>query len=100
VNSNAGRIAKKLARRNRRMETRPQVARQTRFERMMSGAPPVLSTTGLKDELAEKTQATVYVGVPLMLRVGRVERLTDTAARREIARPKSRDPVRTPRPTE
>ena len=36
---------------------------------MISGASAVLSWAGLKYELAEKTQAIVYGGVPLMLRV-------------------------------
>jgi len=77
VKNNAGRIAKKLARRKRRIEKRLQVARETRFERMMSGAPPVLSSAGLKYELAEKAQAIVYGGVPLMLRVARESGLID-----------------------
>jgi len=77
VKDNAGRIAKKLARRKRRIEKRLQVARDARFERMMSGAPPVLSSVGLKYELADKTQAIVYGGVPLMLRVARESGLID-----------------------
>jgi hypothetical protein len=77
VKDNAGRIAKKLARRKRRIEKRLQVARDARFERMMSGAPPVLSSAGLKYELADKTQAIVYGGVPLMLRVARESGLID-----------------------
>ncbi len=44
---------------------------------MMSGAPPVLSTVGMKYELAEKTQAIVYGGVPLMLRVARESGLVE-----------------------
>jgi hypothetical protein len=44
---------------------------------MMSGAPPVLSSVGLKYELADKTQAIVYGGVPLMLRVARESGLID-----------------------
>lgn len=77
MNSNAGRIAKKLARRKRRIENRLQAARDSRFVRMASGAPAVLSSTGLKYELAEKTQAIVYGGVPLMLRVARESGLID-----------------------
>ena len=77
MKDNAGRIAKKLARRKRRIEKRLQVARDARFERMMSGAPPVLSSVGLKYELADKTQAIVYGGVPLMLRVARESGLID-----------------------
>ena len=77
MNSNAGRIAKKLARRQRRIENRLQAARDSRFVRMASGAPAVLSSTGLKYELAEKTQAIVYGGVPLMLRVARESGLID-----------------------
>ena len=77
MNRNAGRIAKKLARRKRRIEKRLQVARETRFERMMAGAPPMLSSAGLKYELAQKTQAIVYGGVPLMLRVARESGLID-----------------------
>ncbi len=77
MKNNAGRIAKKLARRKRRIEKRLQVARETRFERMMSGAPPVLSSAGLKYELADKSQAIVYGGVPLMLRVARESGLID-----------------------
>ena len=77
MKDNAGRIAKKLARRQRRIEKRLQVARDSRFVRMMSGAPPVLSSTGLKYELADKTQAIVYGGVPLMLRVARESGLID-----------------------
>jgi hypothetical protein len=77
VNGNAGRIAEKLARRKRRIEKRLQVARECRFERMMSGAPPMLSSAGLKYELAEKTQAIAYGGVSLMLRVARESGLID-----------------------
>jgi hypothetical protein len=77
VKRNTSRIAKKLARRKRRMEKRLQVARETRFVRMMSGSPPVLSQAGLKYELADKTQAIVYGGVPLMLRVARESGLID-----------------------
>jgi acetolactate synthase regulatory subunit len=44
---------------------------------MASGAPAVLSSAGLKYELAEKTQAIVYGGVPLMLRVARESGLID-----------------------
>lgn len=68
---NTGKIAQKLARRKRRIEKRLQAARDSRFVRMMSGAPPVLSSAGLRYELADKTQAIVYGGVPLMLRVAR-----------------------------
>ena len=71
MKNNTGKIAKKLARRKRRIEQRLQVARETRFQRMAAGAPPVLSTAGLKYELADKAQAIVYGGVPLMLRVAR-----------------------------
>ena len=77
MNSNAGRIAKKLARRKRRIEKRLRVARDWRFVRMASGAPAVLSSAGLKYELAQKTQAIVYGGVPLMLRVARESGLID-----------------------
>ena len=71
MKNNTGKIAKKLARRKRRIEQRLQVARETRFQRMAAGAPPVLSPAGLKYELADKAQAIVYGGVPLMLRVAR-----------------------------
>ncbi|MFN0197902.1 MAG: IS1380 family transposase [Planctomycetaceae bacterium] len=71
------RIAKKLARRKRRIEKRLQAARDTRFVRMMSGAPPMLSSAGLKYELADKTQAIAYGGVPLMLRVAHESGLVD-----------------------
>ena len=74
---NARSIAKKLARRKRRVEKRLQVARERRFVRMVSGAPPVLSTAGMKYELADKAQAIVYGGVPLMLRVARESGLVD-----------------------
>ncbi len=77
MKDNAGRIAEKLARRKRRIERRLQVAREGRFVRMMSGAPPVLSTAGMKYELADKAQAIVYGGVPLMLRVARESGLID-----------------------
>ena len=73
----AGRMAEKLARRKRRMEKRLQAARDGRFVRRMSGAPAVLSTAGLKSELADRTQAIVYGGVPLMLRVARESGLID-----------------------
>ena len=73
----AGRMADKLARRKRRIEKRLQAARDGRFVRMVSGAPPVLSTAGLKYELADRTQAIVYGGVPLMLRVARESGLID-----------------------
>jgi hypothetical protein len=66
-----------LARRKRRIEKRLQVSRDMRFVRMMSGAPPMLSSTGLKYELADKTQAIAYGGVPLMLRVARESGLVD-----------------------
>ena len=72
-----GRMADKLARRKRRIVKRLQAARDGRFARMMSGAPAVLSTAGLKYELADKTQAIVYGGVPLMLRVARESGLID-----------------------
>ena len=52
---NARKMADKLARRKRRVEKRLQSAREGRFSRMISGAPAVLSTTGLKYELADKT---------------------------------------------
>lgn len=74
---NMGRMAKKLARRKRRIAKRLQAARDGRFVRMMSGAPAVLSTAGLKYELSDKTQAIVYGGVPLMLRVARESGLID-----------------------
>ena len=77
MNSNAGRIAKKLARRKRRIEMRLRVARDWRFVRMAAGVPAVLSSAGLKYELAQKTQAIVYGGVPLMLRVARESGLID-----------------------
>jgi hypothetical protein len=48
---------------------------------MMSAAPPVLSTAGLKYELADKSQAIVYGGVPLMLRVARESGLIDAIDR-------------------
>ena len=56
---------------------RLEAACRTRFVRMMSGALAVLSTSGLKYELAEKTRAIVYGGVPLMLRVARESGLID-----------------------
>ena len=65
MKQNAVRIAQKLARRKRRIQKRLQVAQETRFVRMTSGAPPVLNSAGLKYELADKTQAIVYGGVPL-----------------------------------
>lgn len=74
---NAGRTASKLARRKRRIEKRLRSAREGRFARMMSGAPAVVRTTGLKYELADKSQAIVYGGVPLMLRVARESGLVD-----------------------
>ena len=74
---NTRRMANKLARRKRRVEKRLQSAREGRIARMMSGASAVLSTTGLKYELADKTQAIVYGGVPLMLRVARESGLID-----------------------
>jgi len=77
VNSNSGRVAKKLVRRKRRIEQRLARARENRFVRMASGAPAVLSSAGLKYELAEKSQAIVYGGVPLMLRVARESGLID-----------------------
>lgn len=75
------RIAKKLARRKRRIEKRLQVSRDMRFVRMMSGAPPMLSSTGLKYELADRTQAIAYGGVPLMLRVAHETGLVDAIDR-------------------
>lgn len=72
-----GRMAGKLARRKRRIEKRLQSARDGRFVRMMSGAPAVFSTAGMKYELADKTQAIVYGGVPLMMRVARESGLVD-----------------------
>lgn len=78
---NRGRIAKKLARRKRRIEKRLQATRDTRFVRMMSGAPPMLSSAGLKYELADKTQAIAYGGVPLMLRVAHESGLVDALDR-------------------
>jgi hypothetical protein len=48
---------------------------------MASGAPPVFSTSGLKYELADKTQAIVYGGAPLMLRVARESGLIDAIDR-------------------
>jgi hypothetical protein len=75
------RIAKKLARRKRRIEKRLQAARDTRFVRMMSGAPPVLSSAGLRYVLAGKMQAIAYGGVPLMLRVARESGLIDAIDR-------------------
>ena len=77
----AGRMADKLARRKRRIEKRLPAARDGRFGRMMSGAPPVLGTAGLKYELADKTQAIVSGGVPLMLRVARESGLIDAIDR-------------------
>ena len=74
---NTQRIAQKLARRKRRIEKRLEAARAGRFVRMMSGAGPVLSTTGLKYELADKAHAIVYGGVPLMLRVARESGLVE-----------------------
>ena len=77
----AVRMADKLARRKRRIEKRLQSARDGRFVRMMAGAPAVLGTAGLKYELADKTQAIVYGGVPLMLRVARESGLIDAIDR-------------------
>jgi hypothetical protein len=77
----AVRIAQKLARRKRRIVKRLQVAQDMRFVRMMSCAPPVLSSAGLKYELSDRTQAIVYGGVPLMLRVARESGLIDAIDR-------------------
>ena len=77
MKQNAVRIAQKLARRKRRIQKRLRVAQEMRFVRMMSGAPPVLNSAGMKYELADKTQAIVYGGVPLMMRVARESGLID-----------------------
>ena len=77
----ASRMADKLARRKRRIEKRLRAARDGRFVRMMSGAPAVLGTAGLKYELADRAQAIVYGGVPLMLRVARESGLIDAIDR-------------------
>ena len=74
---NTKRVAQKLARRKRRIEKRLEAARAGRFVRMMSSAPPVLNTAGLKYELSDKSQAIVYGGVPLMMRVAREIGLVD-----------------------
>jgi thiamine pyrophosphokinase len=62
VKSNAGSIAKKLARRKRRIEHRLQAARDSRFVRMAAEAPAVFSSTGLKYELAQQTHPIVSGG--------------------------------------
>ena len=77
MNRKVSRIAKTLARRKQRIARRLQVARDGRFVRMMSGAPAVFSTAGMKYGLADKTQAIVYGGVPLMMRVARETGLVD-----------------------
>lgn len=80
VQFRAGRMADKLARRKRRMEKRLPAARDGRFVRRMSGAPAVLNTAGWKYELADRAQAIVYGGVPLMPRVARASGLIDAMA--------------------
>ena len=70
-------MAGKLARRKRRIEKPLEAVRDGQFVRMMSGAPAVLNTTGMKYELADKTQAIVYGGVPLMMRVAGESGLVD-----------------------
>ena len=77
MNRKVSRIVKKLARRKQRIARRLQVARDGRFVRMMSGSPAVFSTAGMKYELADKMQAIVYGGVPLMIRVARESGLVD-----------------------
>ena len=73
-------MADKLARRKRRMEKRLPAARDGRFVRRMSGAPAVLNTAGWKYERADRAQAIVYGGVPLMPRVARASGLIDAMA--------------------
>ena len=77
MKDNASTMADKLARRKRRIEKRLKGARDGRFVRMMSGVPAVFSTVGVKYELAERMQAIVYGGVPLMMRVARETGLVD-----------------------
>ena len=73
MKQNARRVAKSLARRKRKIQQRLRKADATRFARMKSA----INTAGMKYELAEKSQAIAYGGVPLLLRVAKEVGLID-----------------------
>ncbi len=75
-------IAKRLARRKRRIKKRLKKANLTKYQKSAENAPPELATTGLKYELAVKTQAIVHGGIPLMVSLAQKVGLTDAIDRR------------------
>lgn len=75
-------IAKELAKRKRRIRKRLQKANKNKYRRAAENAPPVLDTTGLKYELADKTQGIGHGGVPLTIALANELGLTDAIDRR------------------
>lgn len=75
-------IAKRLARRKRRIKKRLKKTNQTKYLKSAENAPPELATTGLKYELADKTQAIGHGGIPLMVSLAQKLGLTEAIDRR------------------
>ena len=75
-------IAKELAKHKRRIRKRLQKANKNKYRRAAENAPPVLDTTGLKYELADKTQGIGHGGVPLTIALANELGLTDAVDRR------------------
>ena len=75
-------IAKRLAQRNRRRLKRLKKANQTKYQKAACGSGPELSQSGLKYELSNKTQGTVYGGIPLIITLAQQLGLTEAIDQR------------------
>ena len=75
-------IAKRLAQRKRRIKERLKRANQNKYRRAAEDAPPVLDTSGVKYELADRTKGISYGGIPLMISLAEKLGLTDSINRR------------------
>jgi DDE family transposase len=76
------RIARKLARRKRRIIKRLERSQRTKYRRCAEGAGPVINPGGIKYELADKARGIANGGVGLMLRVAREVGLVEAINRR------------------
>lgn len=75
-------ISKKLNQRKQRIKNRLNQANRTKHRKAAAGAGPELATTGVKYELADKTQAIVHGGIPLMVSLAQKLGLTEAIDRR------------------
>ena len=76
------RIARKLARRKRRIMRRLKKTNDNKYRRYAEGAGPVINPGGIKYELADKARGIANGGVGLMLRVAREVGLVEAIDRR------------------